>query len=203
MSERSYHATSEFFEMAGIVGRAFEIEVDDAFVERIGAYLAHPATGLSAEAQKHAERGAHQLESALRAYAKADDPKLWRDYLDASYAELFLGVTPQATEPVESCYMNDERVLYARQFFEVKDEMDRHGFAAPANFQEPLDHIAMEWRYFLALLENGADDDALAFKQAHMDTWMPRALAALIDADDMGFYTGVANLARAVLCEVR
>ena len=194
--------TAQLLEALDLVGRAFVIEVDDAYLEQVRAYVQAPIAGLVPEAQKFAERGAHQLDSALRAYEKADDKPLWRDYLDASYAELFLGVTPKATEPVESCYMNDERVLYAEQFFQVKALADEVGFAVPGNFHEPIDHIAMEWALLAHLLRAGDVERASTFKAAHMDTWIPRACADLIDRDDMGFYTGIANIAKALLIEL-
>lgn len=197
------HTSDELYGLLELVERAFEREVDDAYLERVRAYIAAPVGGLCPAAQKYAERGMHQLASALVAYEKAEDPKLWRDYLDASYAELFLGVSPVATEPVESCYMNDERILYAKEFFQVKEAMERQGFAAPKGFMEPLDHIATEWQFFITLLRAGKSAEAARFKAEHMDTWMERACASFIDKDDMGFYTGIANLAKAALIEMR
>ena len=202
MAIESWRVSAPLLEVLDLVGRAFENEVDDAFLQNVRDYVGAPITGLVPEAQKHAERGMHQLDSALAAYAKADDPKLWRDYLDASYAELFLGVSPQASEPVESCYMHDERVLYAAEFFQVKELMEQHGFQPPANFHEPVDHIAMEWRFLAFLLRADRIDAAQDFKAAHMDTWMDRALSMIVDTDDVGFYTGIANLARAALIEL-
>lgn len=199
MAER---VTPQLLDAIDFVGRAFVVEVDDAYLERVRTYVANPLAGLTPEAQKRAERGAHQLESALASLDKADDKPLWRDYLDASYAELFLGVTPKATEPVESCYMNDERVLYAEQYFQVKASMDEAGFSCPADFHEPPDHIAMEWAFLLYLLRAGRFDIASEFKAKHVDMWVPRALNDLIDRDDVGFYTGIANIAKALLIEL-
>lgn len=194
--------TAQLLDVLDFVERAFLIEVDDEYLERVRAYVQAPIAGLSPEAQKHAERGAHQLDSALKAHDKADDKKLWRDYLDASYAELFLGVAPKATEPVESCYMNDERVLYAEQFFQVKEVMDQADFTIPANFHEPADHIAMEFALFGHLLRTGDVERASQFKAEHMDTWVLRACNDMIDRDDVGFYTGIANLAKALMIEL-
>lgn len=194
--------TPELLEIFDLVGRAFEHEADDAFIDQIRAYVAKPITGLTPEAQKHAERGMHQLTSALAAYDKADDKPLWRDYLDASYAELFLGVTPNAVAPVESCYLNDEHVLYAEQFFQVKKEMDASGFTVPSNFKEPADHIAAEWMYITSLLQKGQIEKASTFKQSHIDLWVLDAFDYIIKSDDVGFYTGVSNLAKAALIEL-
>ena len=195
--------TPELLEVADFVGRAFEIEVDDAFLERVRSYVQAPVTGLEPEGQKLAERGAHQLDSALRAYDKADDKPLWRDYLDASYAELFLGVSPTIAEPVESCYLNNEHVLYAEQYFQVAQAMEKAGFAKPANFLEPEDHLAMEWAFFVHLLHAGDLVQASAFKSAHMDTWVPKAFNDIVDRDDVGFYTGVVNCARGVFAHLQ
>lgn len=202
MTIEAGRVTPQLLEVLDLVGRAFVNEVDDAYLEQVRTYVQAPIAGLVPEAQKYAERGAHQLDSALKAYDKADDKPLWRDYLDASYAELFLGVTPKATEPVESCYMNDERILYAEQFFQVKEVMEATGFAIPSNFYEPADHIAMEWALLAHLLRAGDLERAASFKSAHMDTWIPRACTDLIDRDDVGFYTGIANIAKALLIEL-
>ncbi|HAM15677.1 MAG TPA: hypothetical protein DCP91_07445 [Eggerthellaceae bacterium] len=102
MTIEAGRVTAQLQEVLDLVGRAFLVEVDDAYLDRVRSYIAAPIAGLVPEAQKHAERGAHQLDSALRAYDKADDQPLWCDYLDASYAELFLGVTPKATAPLRS-----------------------------------------------------------------------------------------------------
>lgn len=202
MTIEAGRVTAQVLDVLDFVGRAFVLEVDDVYFEQVRAYVQSPIAGLTPEAQKYAERGAHQLESALRAYDKADDKPLWRDYLDASYAELFLGVTPKATEPVESCYLNDERVLYADQFFQVKEVMDEVSFAIPAVFHEPADHIAMEFALLSQLLRAGDIARASDFKAAHMDKWVVRACNDLIDRDDVGFYTGIANLAKALMIEL-
>ena len=194
--------TTQLLDVMDLVSRAFMIEVDDAYLEQVRAYVQAPITGLVPDAQKYAERGAHQLDSALKAYDKADDKPLWRDYLDASYAELFLGVAPKATEPVESCYMNDERVLYAEQFFQVKEIIEKTDYQVPANFHEPVDHIAIEFAFFAHLVHAGAYDKANDFRATHMDPWVQSALSDMIDRDDMGFYTGIANLARAIMIEL-
>lgn len=201
MSQETDLVTEELKILVGLIARACEREADDAFLDEIRAYVDDPATGLCDEARKLAERGAHQLESALRAYDKAEDAKLWHDYLDASYAEHFLGVTPKGIEPTESCYLGDEHVLYAKQYFEVKGVMDDADFVVPRGFGEPADHIAMEWAFFGYLLDRDPDQ-AVQFKTRHMDAWMEQACKFIIDEDDVGFYTGIANLARAVLREV-
>lgn len=194
--------TPELIDMISLVERAYEREVDDKYLEELRAFAANPIKGMSGGAQKYAERGAHQLSSSLDTYNKAEDKKLWRDYLDASYAELFLGVTPLSTEPVESCYLNEEHTLYAKQFFQVKELMDSCGFAIPDDFKEPADHIAMEVLFFLFLLK-GKPKTALQFKEDHMDKWFEEACKFIVDTDDIGFYSGIANLTRAFMAEIR
>ena len=202
MTFEASRVTAEYLDMLAVVERASIIEADDSFLGQVRAYAEAPIAGLVPQAQKFAERGAHQLASALSAYDKADDPKLWRDYLDASYAEMFLGVTPQATIPVESCYLHDERVLYASEFFEVKEFMEQVSFVVPANYHEPPDHFAAEFALLGHLLRAGDFERADAFKRDHMDTWVHRACSDMIDRDDVGFYTGIANLAKAALYQL-
>ena len=204
--------SQKLLDMLHIIGRAFEHEADDTFLEHIRAYVADPVTGLTPEAQKYADHGAKKLASVLADYDKADDQKLWRDYLDASYAELFLGVGQEAYEPVESYYKSAEKVLFAKQFFEVKETMDLWDYMVPSDMEEPADHIAGEWLFYVYLLQrsmNPADERAelcgkaaAMFKQKHLDTWINDACTDLIDKDDMGFYTGICNLTRAAMAEL-
>ncbi|MBQ6390718.1 MAG: hypothetical protein IJH88_03745 [Eggerthellaceae bacterium] len=82
----AFKITDEFFDVIDIVERAFVIEVDDSFIARVRAYVETPIKGLSADAQKYAERGAHQLASALGAYDKAEDKKVMESCA-TTYAE--------------------------------------------------------------------------------------------------------------------
>ncbi len=201
MNRQAHPVSEELKCVVKVVGRAFLREADDVFLDEVRAFAEKPVSMFSDDARKYAERGVHQLGSALRSYDKAEDANLWRDYLDASYAEHFLGVTPKGIEPTESCYLGDEHVLYAKQYFEVKECMDKAGFVIPGGFEEPADHIAMEWAFFEFLLDCDFEQ-ALEFKKTHMDAWMEQACKCIIDEDDVGFYTGIANLVRAVLREV-
>lgn len=194
--------TEGLLRISEIVERAFEFEVDNEYLDSLRAFVGDPISGLDAEAQKMANRGVRQIAASLSDFEKAEDKKLWKDYLDASYAELFLGVTPKAIEPAESCYLNDERVLYAEQYFQVKELMEANGFEIPKRFQEPADHLAMEWAFLLDLFRTGKMEVASEFFDNHLGVWAQSALDDIIDRDDVGFYSGIANLAKAVVFEL-
>ena len=186
---------------ARMVARAFERETDGGFRSVVEAYLDSPYQGESEEAQTLATRGARKLQAALSAREQAADQAEWDDYLDASYADLFLGVAPGSMVPQESVYYSAEKVTHQKPFFEVCDLMADHGYAKPHGCVEPEDCLGLEWLFYLHLLERDANA-AASFKAAHMDNWMPQALQAIAEADDIGYYAGMANIARALLADL-
>lgn len=192
-----------------MVARAFVRETDAEFREVVEAYLEHPLEGLSDDAQKQADRGLSKLRQALNKRENADDKELWDDYLDASYADLFLGVAAGASVPQESVYFSPERVTHQKPFFEVCDLMDEHGFTKPSGCLEPEDHMGLEWMFFSMLLgralvkgDESAQKAAMEFKATHMDNWMPKSFEDIINLDDMGYYTGMAYIAQALLMDI-
>ncbi|NHM13371.1 TorD/DmsD family molecular chaperone [Xiamenia xianingshaonis] len=201
-------------EALSITARAFEREADEALFGSIEAYAENPLAGLPEEAQKLADRAQRQLTKALRSREEADDQALWKDYLDAGYAELFLGVSTDPIAPFESVYRSTEKTLYSKQYFAIADLMKEVGFAKPQDFAEPEDHLAMELALYVKLnrdadaaAKRGDEQEArqlFAFaqvlKEDHLDKWVGQACDDLIAHDDSnGFYSGMANLAKAVL----
>lgn len=203
----------QVIEAARMVARSFANEVKPDFREQIEMYCDAPLSGLDPEAQKLADRGASQLKEILAKRASSDNVAEWDDYLDASYAELFLGATMQTIAPQESVYFSPERVMYQQPYFEVVESMKEWGWKVPADFHEPEDHIAAEWLFYLFLLDeareqaarNAVDAElkasmaASSFKLQHMDSWNERAFKDIVEADDVGFYTGMVYIARALL----
>lgn len=189
-----------------MVSRAFVRETDGEFREVVEAYLESPLEGLPDSAQKRADRGLAKLRQTLGKRKEATDKELWDDYLDASYADLFLGVAAGSSVPQESVYCSPERVTHQKPFFEVCDIMVENGYAKPQGCLEPEDHIGLEWTFFTmlmgrAIVQNDAEarEAAMAFKANHMDNWMSRSFEDIINQDDMGYYTGMAYIAQALL----
>lgn len=207
MTDRTDQGIDHIRAAAQMVARAFATEVRPDFLEQVEAYTASPLSGLEPDAQKLADRGVRQLEVALAKREDAADKQEWDDYLDASYAELFLGATMQTIAPQESVYYGREKVMYQQPYFDVLSIMKEWKWSTPPGFEEPEDHIAAEWAFYLFLLDKGASGDAgqraleaaSEFKSQHMDSWMDRAFQDIIDADDVGFYTGMVYIARTLM----
>lgn len=197
--------SERMLEVVDVVARAFVRETDDDFREVVRAYLDDPVQGLPEDAQRLADRGARKLAAVLASRESAEDQGEWDDYLDADYADLFLGVAAGSNVPQESVYYSAERVTHQKPFFEVYDLMAEHGFAKPAGCLEPEDQIGLEWLFYGHLLRQAQDgvdgpaEAAAAFKERHMDAWMPQSLQDIVDADEQGYYAGMAYLAQALL----
>lgn len=183
-----------------IVVRGFELEADDDFIAVVRSFAQSPLRNLPEDAQKCVNRSVSQFEKALSSYDSAEDKKLWRDYLDASYADAILGVSPRFRVPIQSVYQGSDNLLYDKGYFAVKKAMDEAGWKKPVSCREPEDHIFVEWKFFKYLLdEDPSGAKAMEFKQAQIDQWMDEALSDIIEGDEVGFYSGIAYLARAVL----
>ena len=207
-------ARKQIADVVALVARAFEREADDDLLARVEACEADPISGLPEEAQKLADRARRQLAKAIASREAAEDKALWKDYLDAAYAELFLGVSKDPIAPFESVYRSAEKTLYSKQYFAVTDLMAQVGYAKPSDFEEPEDHLAIELDLFAKLTidacaqaEAGDSDQALetlayaqVLKEDHLDAWVSKACDDLIERDDSnGFYSGMANLAKAAM----
>lgn len=201
-------------EAIGLAARIFEREADENLLERVRAYDADPLTGLPEDAQKLADRSKRHFEKALADREQADNKKLWDDYLDAAYAELFLGVSKDPIAPFESVYTSVEKTLYGKQYFAIADLMSEVGFDKPANFEEPEDHLAIELALYAKLVLDACEaaksgnsektTEQLAYaqvlKEDHLDKWVAKACDDLISRDDShGFYSGAAYLVKAAL----
>ena len=213
MTEEIHTISAELLDLLKLIERAFEIEADQEYLDCARAYLEKPYQAQTEGGKKYMRMGLAQLKDTFAKYDKSEDKSLWCDYLDASYAELFLGVTQEASEPVESCYMNDERVLYCRQYFQVKAMMDEYDFEKPKNFEEPEDHIAMELKFYIFLQESALATKkadyasellaaAAVLKKDHMDPWFGRACKAIAEGDDAGFYAAMSYFTQAALAEI-
>ena len=214
METAEMNVVRKMAETLALVARAFEREADADLLARARAYGDAPLVGLPEEPQKLADRGKRQIAAAIASYDEAQDKALWKDYLDAAYAELFLGVSKDPIAPFESVYASPEKTLYARQYFAVVDLMNEIGYEKPSDFKEPEDHLAIELGLYAKLLADACDaadasdadaaTQSLAYaqvlKEDHLDAWVAKACDDLIEHDDSkGFYSGMANLAKAAL----
>ncbi len=129
------------------------------------------------------------------------------------YTALFLGGTEDSACPSESCYL--DHILYGPTTLEVRAAYADRGFVKEASFQEPDDHVALEFlfRFLLGrdLAEtadkDGNDPPALAeHMRAHLDfvgnhllKWIPLLSERIETSAQTDFYRAIAALARTLV----
>ncbi len=208
--------TKQLVEMMRLTARAFEREADEELIEQARAFVESQIDGLDRKTQALVLTATKQLQQALSGFDKSDNKTEWLDYLSAGYAELFLGVAEEPIAPFESVYLGAEKTLYEKQYFEVTAFMKEYEFAKPADFNEPEDHIAIEWAFLYSMLSRSLklretdeaikadelDAAATCFAQDHLGLWNERACDDFLKSDDSnGFYSAFASLAKAAMLE--
>lgn len=160
--------------------------------------------------------GAPALDGELGAFvaslADADDAALasLRTDLAAEYARIFLGMSRSPVAPYESVYTSETGLLMQEARDEVLAHYRREGFAVDEAANLPEDHIAFEFGFMAGLarktaaaLDAGNDDEAqrlldvqAAFVADHLTPWVPALTDDVAARAKMGFYRGLASLAR-------
>lgn len=211
-------ASKQLVETMRLIAKVFECEADEDLIERTRVYFENPLIVVHADSQHLVDQASKQIEEALKTLDRAEDRTEWYDYLAASYAELFLGVSEEPIAPFESVYLGEAKVLYEETYFEVQSIMRDSNFKIPRGFSEPEDHLALEWSLLAHLLEGASnareeEDDvkassfdslATCFIGKHLSLWNDDACDDLIAKDDSnGFYSAFANLAKAVMVELK
>lgn len=160
--------------------------------------------------------GAPALDGELGAFvaslADADDAALasLRTDLAAEYARIFLGMSRSPVAPYESVYTSETGLLMQEARDEVLAHYRREGFAVDEAVNLPEDHIAFEFGFMAGLarktaaaLDAGNDDEAqrlldvqAAFVADHLTPWVPALADDVAARAKMGFYRGLASLAR-------
>ena len=160
--------------------------------------------------------GAPALDGELGAFvaslADADDAALAsrRTDLAAEYARIFLGMSRSPVAPYESVYTSETGLLMQEARDEVLAHYRREGFAVDEAVNLPEDHIAFEFGFMAGLarktaaaLDAGNDDEAqrlldvqAAFVADHLTPWVPALTDDVAARAKMGFYRGLASLAR-------
>ena len=160
--------------------------------------------------------GAPALDGELGAFvaslADADDAALasLRTDLAAEYARIFLGMSRSPVAPYESVYTSETGLLMQEARDGVLAHYRREGFAVDEAVNLPEDHIAFEFGFMAGLarktaaaLDAGNDDEAqrlldvqAAFVADHLTPWVPALTDDVAARAKMGFYRGLASLAR-------
>jgi putative dimethyl sulfoxide reductase chaperone len=136
--------------------------------------------------------------------------------LQMEYAHLFMGPGPVVAPPWESVYFSQDRLLFQKETFQVRDWYSRFGRTVPNVQSEPDDHIGLELSFVAHLAELGlhalqAQDrerfgEALeaqrCFLVEHLLRWGPGWCSRVSAISASEFYRGVALLTRGGLSEI-
>ncbi len=135
------------------------------------------------------------------------------DDLRADYTRLFIGPGMVLTPPWESVHFSDERLTFQVQTLHVREWYRRFGLQTTKLYQEPDDHIGLEFEFVahlarmaLSALEqkDQARFDELMdaqhkFLAEHLLRWVPALCADIQAKSGTDFYRGIALLSTGVL----
>lgn len=194
------------------LSRAFKIEVDGGFLQDIGEI--EPTLRILSESQAGNElKEANRLlvEFAKQSKDLKEEKKeglLTR--LAAEYASLFLGMGPKPVHLVESVYLSKDHLLYQKPYHEIIQAYKSLGYEKEKGFQEPEDHVAVEFDFMSNLckwtsktLDDGEVEKAIAylnlqkeFLNDHMYQWVPLLCQELEEAATSPLYKALAHLTK-------
>ena len=177
------------------LSRAFSAAPDAAFL-----------TSLRAAASDDA---GHPLAAFFAELAQGDDERLRID-AEADYNRLFLGMSPHPVAPYESVYTSPEHLLMQQARDEVLALYRAEGLEAPAAFDLPEDHVALEFDFAVKLAERtaaalsaGEAEEAArlvrlqaAFATDHLAAWVPAMCDDVEKRASVPLYRGLAAMAR-------
>ena len=198
--------------MYSFLSRAFKIEVDDRFLLEIGEV--GPTLRLLSQSQ-----AGNELKEADRLLAefaeqskdlKGEKKESLLTELAAEYASLFLGMGPKPVHLVESVHLSKDHLLYQQPFHEIIQAYKSLGYEKEKGFQEPEDHVAVEFDFMAKLcrwtaktLDDGEIDKAIAyvnlqkeFLRDHLNLWVPKLCQELEKAAASTLYKGLAHLTK-------
>ena len=198
--------------MYSFLSRAFKIEVDDRFLLEIGEV--EPTLRLLSQSQ-----AGNELKEADRLLAefaeqskdlKGEKKESLLTELAAEYASLFLGMGPKPVHLVESVHLSKDHLLYQQPFHDIVQTYKSLGYEKEKGFQEPEDHVAVEFDFMAKLcrwtaktLDDGDIEKAIAylnlqkeFLRDHLNLWVPKLCQELEKAAASPLYKGLAHLTK-------
>lgn len=153
--------------------------------------------------------------------------RLWSDYLSSNtkqsltdlavdYARIFIGVEKNAKSvayPYESVYTSPDRLLMQEAWHQVRALYQAEGLSTVVEFQEPEDHIAVEFEFMAYLIKKGSKtidvgEVALAiewlnkqrlFLDQHLLGWTPAFCSDTLRTAREDLYKGLSLVTRGFL----
>jgi putative dimethyl sulfoxide reductase chaperone len=147
--------------------------------------------------QNWARSGGHGLDEAAMSLIRED------------YTRLFVGPGRLSAAPWESVYTNKDRAVFQMETVSVKNWYRRFDLALASEYNEPADHIGLEFGFLAHLahltiaaseIRDGADVKRLIVAQRdflaqHILKWVPRWADDVVEYARTDFYRGLALLA--------
>lgn len=131
------------------------------------------------------------------------------------YTQLFVGPGYLPAAPWESVYTNKDRAVFQMETANVKNWYKRFELALASSYNEPADHVGLEFGFLADLAErtiaasnirDGGEvkrlvDAQRGFLSQHMLRWIPRWANDVIEQARTEYYRGLGWLARATVLE--
>jgi putative dimethyl sulfoxide reductase chaperone len=164
------------------------------------------ANAVSSQADEAGE--GNKIFNAFLIKFKGADMEQTRVDLAAEYAALFLNASRHPVFPFESVYTSPDGLIMQRARDEVLQEYRRAGLARVDGFNEPEDHIAIEYEFMASLCRKTIEAlqaknltaalDSLRWQQEfcekHLSVWVPKFCQDLAKGARSDFYKGAALL---------
>ncbi len=147
--------------------------------------------------QIEAEPGSNEGEIAeglaiMKLAAKQAEPEL----LEREFNDLFIGVGRGEIIPFASWYLTG--FLMEKPLSQLRDDLSNLGFERQEDTHEPEDHIAALSEVMSMLITSGKGYALQAeFYQTHLEAWVDRFFADLVQAKNACFYKSVGQFGRA------
>ncbi|MFV0431280.1 MAG: molecular chaperone [Alphaproteobacteria bacterium] len=156
--------------------------------------------------------------------ATPEENKLFQDFkkslksnlddIAADHAQLFTGPGELKATPWASVYLSDEKQVFGDETIIVREYYDKYQFKSPNPFQEPEDHIGLEFQFIgilLQHLEQAKDDevrgliitDIRSFLDEHFFPWAEDCLNKAKTYAKTSFYQSIAALALLLITRLK
>lgn len=154
----------------------------------------------------------------LRSWSEANQAGLRTsaiDGLNEDYMRLFVGPGRLLAAPWQSVYTNKDRAVFQMESASVKNWYLRFDLALASEYNEPADHVGLEFAFVAHLAElilaaaairDGEEVKRLiaaqrGFLGQHVSRWVPRWASDVAQHARTDLYRGLALLARSTIVE--
>ena len=205
-----YH---QWAETASMLSRAFEKEVDEAFLNLLLQAAPDLVHWAQSQGQEDLKQAARSLSNFLELAAIKENQPALIEQMAVEFASLFYGVGVNPVNVIEFVYLGEEHILFEKPYFEVIEFYQGWEYAKPHSSNEPEDHIANELDFLGFMLRSAAwaleKGDAAEFQQRlagatkflaeHLNRWAFDLSSAMLKASQDPFYLSMAYFTSGLL----